>query len=201
MFTNMLLLMNTLLQHAQIKHTSFIITNIQIEWNIVAIHADYGNRDLGGVIMRLTSYSDYSIRVLIYLATQNREQLTNIKEISEVYQISKNHLMKIIYNLGKMGYIETIRGRNGGFRLAKKPSEINIGELIQKTEEDFHFVECFKDHDHCIISPVCSLKFILNSALDAFLQVLNQYTLADIIKNKGTLAAYFQSSQNEKTKP
>jgi Rrf2 family nitric oxide-sensitive transcriptional repressor len=151
--------------------------------------------------MRLTSYSDYSIRVLIYLATQNNEQLTNIKEISEAYQISKNHLMKIVYNLGKMGYIETIRGRNGGFRLNKTPTEINIGELVRKTEEDFYLVECFKEHDNCVISPVCSLKFILNHALDAFLQVLDQYTLADIIENKVMLKAYFQSAQTETPKP
>ena len=147
--------------------------------------------------MRLTSYSDYSIRVLIYLATQSKEQLTNIKEISEVYHISKNHLMKIVYNLGKMGYIETIRGRNGGFRLVKAPDEINIGELVRQTEEDFYLVECSKDHDNCVISPVCSLKFILNDALDAFFQVLDQYTLADITKNNVILKAYFQSERNE----
>ena len=147
--------------------------------------------------MRLTNYSDYSIRVLIYLATQSKEQLTNIKEISEVYRISKNHLMKIVYNLGKMGYIETIRGRNGGFRLAKAPADINIGEVVRQTEEDFHVVECFKDHDNCIISPACSLKFILNDALDAFIRVLDGYTLADITENTAMLKAYFQSGQNE----
>lgn len=147
--------------------------------------------------MRLTSYSDYSIRVLIYLATQNNDKLTNIKEISEVYDISKNHLMKIVHNLGKTGYIETVRGRNGGFRLAKAPADINIGEVVRRTEEDFYLVECYKDHNNCVISPVCSLKFILNTALDAFLQVLDQYTLADIVENKAMLKAYFQSAQKE----
>jgi Rrf2 family nitric oxide-sensitive transcriptional repressor len=151
--------------------------------------------------MRLTSFSDYSIRVLIYLATQNKEQLTNIKEISEIYHISKNHLMKVVYNLGKLGYIETIRGRNGGFRLAKAPAEINIGEVVSQTEEDFHLVECFNDHDNCVISPVCSLKFILNSALDAFIQALHQYTLEDITENKVMLKAYFQSVPDESSKP
>lgn len=147
--------------------------------------------------MRLTNYSDYSIRVLIYLATQEKETLTNIKEISEIYHISKNHLMKIVYNLGKMGYIETIRGRNGGFRLAKDPADINIGELVRQTEEDFHLVECMKDHNNCVISPVCSLKFILNSAFDAFIKVLDKYTLEDITKNTAMLKSYFQSVQNE----
>jgi Rrf2 family transcriptional regulator, nitric oxide-sensitive transcriptional repressor len=151
--------------------------------------------------MRLTSFSDYSIRVLIYLATQNKEQLTNIKEISEIYHISKNHLMKVVYNLGKLGYIETIRGRNGGFRLAKAPADINIGEVVSQTEEDFHLVECFNDHDNCVISPVCSLKFILNSALDAFIQALHQYTLEDITENKVMLKAYFQSVPDESPKP
>ncbi|MFJ7754053.1 RrF2 family transcriptional regulator [Peribacillus muralis] len=145
--------------------------------------------------MRLTSYSDYSLRVLIYLASHDQSKLSNIKEISEVYQLSKNHLMKIVHNLGKLGYIETIRGRNGGFRLAKPPAEINVGEIVRKTEEDFYLVECFKDHGNCIISPVCSLKFVLNDALDAFLQVLDQYTIADFIENKVMLKAYFDSAK------
>ena len=143
--------------------------------------------------MRLTSYSDYSLRVLIYLASQEQSKLTNIKEISEIYHISKNHLMKIVYNLGKLGYIETVRGRNGGFRLAKSPDAINVGEVVRKTEEDFYLVECFKEDDNCVISPVCSLKFILNNALDAFLKVLDQYTIADFSENKVMLKAYFDS--------
>ncbi|MGE7601504.1 RrF2 family transcriptional regulator [Peribacillus sp. NPDC097675] len=151
--------------------------------------------------MRLTSYSDYSLRVLIYLASQEQNKLTNIKEISEVYHISKNHLMKIVYNLGKLGYIETIRGRNGGFRLAKSPDGINVGEVVRKTEEDFYLVECFKDDDNCVISPVCSLKFILNNALDAFLKVLDQYTIADFTENKVMLKAYFDSVKPNEKEP
>ena len=148
--------------------------------------------------MKLTSYSDYSLRVLIYLATQDSSKLANIKEISEVYNLSKNHLMKIVHNLGKLGYIETIRGRNGGFRLAKPPEEINVGELVRRTEEDFYIVECFKDHGNCVISPVCSLKFVLNQALDAFLSVLDQYTIADFSENKVMLRTFFDSIQSEK---
>ncbi|PLT34931.1 Rrf2 family transcriptional regulator [Bacillus sp. V5-8f] len=142
--------------------------------------------------MRLTTYSDYSLRVLLYLASQKNERLVNIKEIAEVYDISKNHLMKIIYNQGKMGYIETVRGRNGGIRLAKRPSEINIGEIIRKTEEDFYIVECFEQgHNNCVISPVCSLKHVFNKALDAFLKVLDDYTLEDILENKVMLRDFF----------
>ena len=147
--------------------------------------------------MRLTTYSDYSLRVLIYLSSEPREKLVNIKDIAEAYDISKNHLMKIIYNLGKMGYIETIRGRNGGIRLAKSPSEINIGEIIRKTEEDFNIVECFEHGNTCVITPVCSLKHIFNNALEQFLHVLDQYTLDDIVKNNAMLKDYFSSNTKE----
>ncbi|PFH86447.1 MULTISPECIES: RrF2 family transcriptional regulator [unclassified Bacillus (in: firmicutes)] len=147
--------------------------------------------------MRLTTYSDYSLRVLIFLSSEPGEKLVNIKDIAEAYDISKNHLMKIIYNLGKMGYIETIRGRNGGIRLAKLPSEINIGEIIRKTEEDFNIVECFEHGNTCVITPVCSLKHIFNNALEQFLKVLDQYTLDDIVKNNAMLKDYFSSNTKE----
>jgi len=142
--------------------------------------------------MRLTSYSDYSLRVLLYVAVNN-EKVVTIKEISEAYQISSNHLMKIIYNLGKMNYIETIRGRNGGIRLSKAPADINIGELIRKTEEDFYLVECFKEDNNCVITPVCSLKHMLNEALNSFFLVLDKYTLEDILTNKSVLKEYFDT--------
>ncbi|MEH7451872.1 RrF2 family transcriptional regulator [Gottfriedia acidiceleris] len=147
--------------------------------------------------MRLTTYSDYSLRVLIFLSSEPGEKLVNIKDIAEAYDISKNHLMKIIYNLGKMGYIETIRGRNGGIRLAKLPSEINIGEIIRKTEEDFNIVECFEHGNTCVITPVCSLKHIFNNALEQFLHVLDQYTLDEIVKNNAMLKDYFSSNTKE----
>lgn len=142
--------------------------------------------------MRLTNYTDYSLRVLIYLAMKPDNELSNIKEIADVYNISKNHLMKVTYELGKMNVIETIRGRNGGIRLAHSPDDINIGEIVRKTEEDFHIVECFDDeHNQCIISPACGLKHVLNKALQAYLAVLDQYTLSDLVKNQNTLLAYF----------
>ncbi|MEH6941803.1 Rrf2 family transcriptional regulator [Bacillus sp. JJ722] len=143
--------------------------------------------------MRLTSYTDYSIRVLLYLHIHDN-QLSTIQDIANAYGISKNHLMKIIYNLGKLGYIETIRGRNGGIRLAKSPSEINIGKLVRETEEDFNIVECFsKDHDTCPITSLCTLKGVLNQAMYAFLKVLDGYTLDDISKNKIKLRELFDS--------
>ncbi|MGM0876813.1 MAG: RrF2 family transcriptional regulator [Bacillota bacterium] len=142
--------------------------------------------------MRLTNYTDYSLRVLIYLAMKPDKELSNIKEIAEVYNISKNHLMKVTYELGKMNVIETIRGRNGGIRLAHAPEDINIGEIVRKTEEDFYIVECFdNDKNQCVISPACGLKHILNKALLAYFEVLDQYTLSDLVKNKHTLLGYF----------
>jgi Rrf2 family nitric oxide-sensitive transcriptional repressor len=142
--------------------------------------------------MRLTNYTDYSLRVLIYLAMKPDNELSNIKEIAEVYNISKNHLMKVTFELGKMNVIETIRGRNGGIRLAHSPEDINIGEIVRKTEEDFHIVECFDDDkNQCVISPACGLKHILNKALLAYFEVLDQYTLSDLVKNQHTLLGYF----------
>ena len=135
--------------------------------------------------MKLTNYMDYSLRVLIFLATKNSNELVNIKDIADSYSISKNHLMKVIYELGKLGYVETIRGRNGGIRLGKVPELINIGEVIRNTEDDFNIVECFSgEKNNCILSPVCGLKHVLNKALSAYLDVLDQYTLQDIIVNQ-----------------
>lgn len=132
--------------------------------------------------MRLTNYTDYSLRVLIFLASKPKGTLSNISEIAEAYHISKNHLTKIIHELGKMGVITTIRGRGGGIRLAVPPSEINIGTIVRKTEEDFQLVPCFeKGETYCAISPVCGLKHALYKALDAYLSVLDEYSLADIV--------------------
>ncbi|MCK0473082.1 Rrf2 family transcriptional regulator [Halalkalibacter sp. APA_J-10(15)] len=149
--------------------------------------------------MRLTNYTDYSLRVLIYLALKDKEELSNIKEIADFYQISKNHLMKVTYELGKWGIIETIRGRNGGIRLSIDPEEVNIGKVVRKTEDDFHLVECFDaSRNDCIISPVCGLKHVLNEALVAYLNVLDQYTLKDILQNKQMLSQYLSSNSSEK---
>lgn len=138
--------------------------------------------------MRLTNYTDYSLRVLIFLALKEKNELATIKEIADTYHISKNHLMKIIHELGLLGYIETIRGRNGGIRLATHPKDINIGEVVSKTEEDFHIVDCFnKGNSYCVITPECKLKHVLFDALQAFMDVLSNYTLEDLVNNKEEL--------------
>lgn len=138
--------------------------------------------------MRLTMYSDYSMRVLLYLGIKGKDKLSTIQEIANNYHISKNHLMKVTYELGQLGYIETIRGRGGGIRLAKDPKEINIGQVIRQTEEDFHIVECFdKENNMCVISPACQLKHALNEALQAYLSVLDRYSLGDFLYSKEEL--------------
>ncbi|HCR87175.1 MULTISPECIES: Rrf2 family transcriptional regulator [Psychrobacter] len=183
--------------------------------------------------MRLTNYSDYALRSLIYLAIKPEPHLlANISDIANSYNISKSHLTKIIHKLGQLGYIDSVRGKNGGIRLACRPKDINLGVLIKQIEPDFNLVECFstdllvtakpdvntnstvnspvinddsgvaKDlaltlideeasavvKSGCIISPVCQLKQVFFEALTAFINVLERYTLADIISNESELA-------------
>ncbi|WP_017380666.1 Rrf2 family transcriptional regulator [Paenisporosarcina sp. TG-14] len=140
--------------------------------------------------MRLTMYTDFSLRVLMYVGAKDKSELSTIQEISTAYGISKNHLMKVTYELGKHGYIETVRGRGGGIRLALLPENIIIGEVVRKTEDDFNLVECFNcTTNQCVITPVCKLKNVLHQALVAYFAVLDQYTLHDLLGNKDQLGA------------
>lgn len=135
-------------------------------------------------------YTDFSLRVLMYVGAKEKSELSTIQEISTAYGISKNHLMKVTYELGKHGYIETIRGRGGGIRLAFPPASINIGEVVRKTEDDFYLVECFNcAANRCVITPVCKLRRALHEALVAYLAVLDTYTLQDLLSNKEELGA------------
>jgi Rrf2 family nitric oxide-sensitive transcriptional repressor len=134
--------------------------------------------------MQLTRYSDYSLRVLIYLAVRP-EQLATIEEISQAYRISKAHLMKVVHQMGRAGFLETVRGRGGGFRLARAAEEISIGDVIRFTEDRMDLVECFDPGtSHCRIEPVCGLRGVLEDALDAFLKTLDRYTLADLVARR-----------------
>lgn len=133
-------------------------------------------------------YTDYSLRVLIYLGTKEDGKLTTIQEISDAYHISKNHLMKVTFELGKAGFIETVRGRGGGIRLADRPENINVGTVVRRMEEDFHLVECFSSKTNtCPISPICGLRGVLGKALHAYLAVLDEYNLQDLLFNKDAL--------------
>ncbi|MBP2078569.1 Rrf2 family transcriptional regulator [Oceanobacillus polygoni] len=140
--------------------------------------------------MQLKKYTDYALRVLIYTGTKPNDELASIKEISEVFNISQHHLGKIVFELNKMGLLETIRGRNGGIRLAKPAAEINVGLLVRSLESDFNLLECFdKGTNHCVITPACTLKHALNKALHAFFKVLDEYTVQDLISNEEELRA------------
>jgi len=137
--------------------------------------------------MRLTTFTDYTIRVLIYISLRPG-QLATIGELADVYHISRNHLMKVVHHLGQAGYIETLRGKGGGFLLARAPEEINIGALVRCTEQRSSLVECFSDQEcDCRISPACRMKGVLNQAVEAFYAVLDEYSLADLISNKPQL--------------
>lgn len=141
-----------------------------------------------GISMQLKKYTDYSLRTLIFVGLRKDNELASIKEISEVYDISHNHLGKIVHELTRLGLLESIRGRGGGIRLSKPPEEINIGHLIRLLESDFTLLECFdSEKNHCVISPGCTLKHTLNKALHAFYKVLEEYTLDDLIQNEEEL--------------
>ncbi|MFI2810496.1 MULTISPECIES: Rrf2 family transcriptional regulator [unclassified Microbulbifer] len=130
--------------------------------------------------MNITRYTDYSLRILIYLAV-HREGLCTISEIADSYGISKNHLMKIVQELNARGYIQAVRGKNGGLRLKQEPVEINIGKLVRETEDESRMVECFGSNNQCVITPACQLKVILGRALESFFATLEEYTLEDLV--------------------
>ncbi|GCE08970.1 Rrf2 family transcriptional regulator [Dictyobacter aurantiacus] len=151
--------------------------------------------------MRLTQYTDYALRTLMYLANLPEGDLSSIQEITTAYNISNNHLVKVVHQLGKLGYVETLRGRGGGIRLAQAPQEINIGQLVRQTEEDFYLVECFNaEKNHCFITPECQLRSVFAEAMQAFLAVLDSYTLADIARNQ-LLAQHIIQIEPARRKP
>lgn len=131
--------------------------------------------------MRLAEYTDYTLRVLMYCAS-NPDRLVTIAEIAEAHGVSKNHLMKIVNDLGRQGVLETLRGRGGGLRLVKKPSEIRVGDVVRASETDFRLVECFDaDTNTCGLTKTCRMKNLLGSALEAYFRELDSATLADIV--------------------
>jgi Rrf2 family nitric oxide-sensitive transcriptional repressor len=130
--------------------------------------------------MRLTTLTDYALRVMMYAAVAG-ERLITIEETAKTYNISRAHLMKVVNILTRAGYIKGVRGRSGGFTLAKRPEDINLGEVVRATELDFALVECFATGSQCIITRRCRLPEVLNEALNSFIATLDRYTLADIM--------------------
>jgi Rrf2 family nitric oxide-sensitive transcriptional repressor len=137
--------------------------------------------------MKLTRFTDYSLRVLIYLGLKDDGRVT-IREISEAYGISRNHLMKVVSLLTRLGYLDARRGPGGGIALARPADEINVASVVRDMEDDLNLVECFCKDGNCIIKPVCELKSILSQALNAYLETLEDYTLSDLLKPKAELS-------------
>ncbi|OIQ78356.1 HTH-type transcriptional repressor NsrR [mine drainage metagenome] len=132
--------------------------------------------------MHLTTFSDYSLRVMMYLGIQHG-QLVTISDIAKAYKISENHLTKVVHHLSQHGYVDTVRGKGGGLRLVRDPGTVNIGEMIRITEGDTGLLPCLDTDGKCCIQPSCRLIGILRMAQDALFSVLNQYTLTDLLHN------------------
>jgi Rrf2 family transcriptional regulator, nitric oxide-sensitive transcriptional repressor len=137
--------------------------------------------------MRLTVFSDYTLRVLMYLAL-DRSRLATIPEIAAAYGISENHLMKVVHRLARVGIVESVRGKGGGIRLARPPEEIRLGEVVRASEGKAPIVECLSgDPDACRIASPCRLKGILVDAFDALYDSLDEHTLADLVERPRAL--------------
>ncbi len=137
--------------------------------------------------MKLTTFTDYSLRVLIYLAIEPTRRVT-IAEIANSFRISENHLVKVVHFLGQSGWLANSRGKGGGLSLAKAPRNIGIGAVVRLTEGADQLAECFGDSlDPCAIARICQLRTVLGEAVDAFYGVLDDYTLADLVKNRKPL--------------
>ncbi len=137
--------------------------------------------------MHLSKFTDYSLRVMVYLAAKP-DELSTIDEISDKHGISKEHLRKIVHNLAQNSLIESRRGRGGGIRLAHRAGDIKIGTIVRVAEDGFHIAECFRpDGGNCRISGCCQLNDMFHEALNAFLSVLDKYTLADILTGQPVL--------------
>lgn len=131
--------------------------------------------------MNLTRYTDYGLRVLIYLALLPEDELTSVDHLSETYDISRNNLNKIVHQLSKQGIVFTKKGKGGGLRLAKSPKDINLGEILVLLEANLQLVDCNKPS--CRILPACKLKSVLAEATNAFINTMKQYALADLVQN------------------
>jgi Rrf2 family transcriptional regulator, nitric oxide-sensitive transcriptional repressor len=135
--------------------------------------------------LNLTLHADYSLRILLYLS-EHMDRPVSTQEISEAYGISRNHLVRVAQTLQSHSFVKASVGRSGGLTLSRDPSEINIGQVVRKTEPNFRIVECFEPKTNtCKISPVCRMRGVLAEALSAFIHVLDGYTLADVARVEG----------------
>ena len=130
--------------------------------------------------MRLTNFSDYALRLMMYAAAR-KDELVTIEETAALYGLSRAHLMKVANQLTRAVFLKATRGRNGGLSLAKKPDKIRLGDVVRSTEPDFALVECFQSGNQCLITPRCRLRGVLQEALGAFMRTLDRHTLADLL--------------------
>ena len=150
--------------------------------------------------MHLKRYTDYSLRVLVYLGL-HPDRLVTISEIANTFNISKNHLMKVVKDLVAAGFIQSVKGKFGGLRLGRAPDMVNIGAVVRHMESDFALVECLGDHNTCRILPGCSLKPILLNAGERFLETLDAYTLADVLVNRDVLLKLVSDERRHRIHP
>jgi Rrf2 family nitric oxide-sensitive transcriptional repressor len=133
------------------------------------------------LLMRLTGFTDYALRVLMYVGAKG-ESLSTVEEIADTYGISRHHLTKVVHRLGQLGYLETLRGKRGGIRLARDPGEINLGAVVRQTEDELALVPCLPGGGPpCRLAPACVLRGLVAEALSAFLAVFDHHTLADLL--------------------
>lgn len=138
--------------------------------------------------MRLTSYTDYALRTLMFLAL-NRDRLVTIGDIAQSHNIAKNHLTKVVHQLGTLGFVETVRGRSGGLRLGREPADISIGDVVRQTESDFYMASCFDANaPGCLYAAGCEMRSALARATAAFLEVLDDVTLEQMVARDPALA-------------
>ena len=132
--------------------------------------------------MQLTLFTDYALRTLVFLALQPEQHLSTITEVADRFSISRNHVVKIVHQLGMKGYIDTIRGKHGGIRLARARAEINLGDLIADMENMSCLMDCLREG--CRLSPGCRFQSIMRKAMRAFMAVLAEFTLADLVRDE-----------------
>ncbi len=150
--------------------------------------------------MRLTTMSDYAMRLLMYVA-QQPQRLCTISEVAHAYGISEAHLMKITHQLALAGWLETVRGKGGGMRLAAVPGEIRLGAVVRSMEPDFAIVECLTTGTACQLTPTCHLTGIINGALESFMNFLDHYTLADLLAPSAQAEAKVQPISFQRQSP
>ena len=149
---------------------------------------------IGAAAVRLTVYTDYSLRMLMYLAVKG-DGLATIAEVAGAYGVSKAHLTKVAHQLGLAGYVETVRGKGGGLRLARPAERIGLGDVVRRTEPDMALVPCFEPaHAPCPIVPACGLRGALYEARQAFLAVLDRYSLADLVQRRAELGVLLHAA-------